>query len=476
MPNLRISHRLWLWLLLAIPAFAIAIPRQTSAQDDLPPSAIILDPDITFYSWPYPRISPDGKWVAYVSKGFVCVCNATAPKPRQIMEVPHSYTWPHFKIGDGSIAQEGTFAELSRSRGRDEYRNLHAQVTHTIHGLDWTNDSKGFVFGVQSYDAAVKKSTYDCYYASISDALTELVHIVSDPQPRGIAAGILTEDRKLLVSGGMAGASERYRPLIWDVKENRPRATPFLNLVPSPTSGRWIAIEKDTRQLVITDENFDVVKRFEEFCPSRSFGFKLDWSPNERFAILRNQIGFDHYSNWEGFWIDLQSGLKRELEGNYMDEQFTFTGNGGEFFRAGTTGEKSKHISGNVSTGTHITMLPGDASSPPKDIWIYELNRDAKRPGAFTNDPTGFLPVHFDPTSNLFTVRLVRPTGEKPSWVWHLMDRDGNKWPLPGRDNGAYASPYDIIGFADSGKCVIAYNKKQLFSISIAAIKDPAKN
>lgn len=60
--------------------------------DDLPPEAKVLDPDILFYSDSNPIVSPDGKWEAYISKGFVCVCNIDDPHPRQLLEVPHSRT------------------------------------------------------------------------------------------------------------------------------------------------------------------------------------------------------------------------------------------------------------------------------------------------------------------------------------------------------------------------------------------------
>ena len=33
--------------------------------------ATVLDGDIYFYSWPYPTVSPDGQWVAYISQGYV---------------------------------------------------------------------------------------------------------------------------------------------------------------------------------------------------------------------------------------------------------------------------------------------------------------------------------------------------------------------------------------------------------------------
>jgi hypothetical protein len=64
----------------------------SAAVPELPAAATILDPDIYLYGLPYPSISPDGNWVAYVSKGFVCVCNVKKPAPRQIREVPNSYT------------------------------------------------------------------------------------------------------------------------------------------------------------------------------------------------------------------------------------------------------------------------------------------------------------------------------------------------------------------------------------------------
>jgi hypothetical protein len=131
---------------------------------------------------------------------------------------------------------------------------------------------------------------------------------------------------------------------------------------------------------------------------------------------------------------------------------------------------KSKFFSGDIATGTHLTMLPGDATSAPKDVWKFEINREGKKPGAFTNSPTGFLPVYFDPTSRLFTVRLTRAAGEKPGWNWHLLDANGNRWRFPGRDNGAYVSPYEIAGFADSGKKIVAYDSSRLFALPVSSI------
>ena len=67
-------------------------------------------------------------------------------------------------------------------------------------------------------------------------------------------------------------------------------------------------------------------------------------------------------------------------------------------------------------------------------------------------------------------MHLTRAAGEKPGWIWHLMDRDGNKWRFPGRDNGAYISPYDVAGFADNGKKIVAYDSTRLFTLPVSAI------
>jgi hypothetical protein len=454
---------------IAFIAIAISIARVAiAAEQGLPKTTKILDPDIIFYDRPQPTISTDGQWVAYVSKGYVCICNVADPKPIQLFEVPNS--WTHLLARPEYVDTRWDSGALYRAIGKEGYQNLSAKVTSTICGIRWTHDSQAVVFGVQSNTTTPMKASYDIWYVNTEGKSSNLSHVGPESLTPAVCDAILTRDRRFLVASGYK------RALIWDVAANKPRATPFLTLVPSSTSGRWIGVEKDTRQLVITDENFDVVKRFEEYRPARSFGFKLDWSPNERFAIWRNQIGFDYFSNWEGFWIDLDSGKKRELEGRFIDEQFAFTGKGGEFFRAGATAAKSKHgIGGDLTIGTHITMFPGNATSQAKDVWRYNIDRDGSKPGAFTNRPIGFPSVRFDPSCNLFIIGLTRPAGEKPGWIWHLIDRDGNKWPFPGRDNGAYYSPYQVVGFADGGKSIIAYDDKRLFSLPVAAIKGDAK-
>jgi hypothetical protein len=434
----------------------------------LPGPTTILDPDIYLYSWPYPSISPDGNWVAYVSKGFVCVCNVSKPAPRQIREVPNSYTWPHLIVSDGDTSKTGTFESLSRGLSRERYIELHAQISRTVYGLNWVHDSSGFVFGIQEYDVKKKQATYDVYFVSVSGEVANLAHISPDARVRAITAGVLTSDRKFLVSPVDAASSERYRPLIWNVKESKPRATPFLYLTPSTTSDRWLGIEKDTKQLVITDENFEVIKRFDETMPNKSFGLRIEWSPDERFLIWRNQIGFDYYSNWEGFWLDLQTGEKRNLDGWFMGEQIAFTGRGGEFFRFGADGGPHKLMSGNQITGSHFTFIP-NGKAPPHDVFRFVVDPTRLKSDELASLP-GSPPLRMNSDGSLFVINFPRVSDGRADTAWYLINREGKKWHFPGTRTGESISPCQIAGFADNGKNIVAYDSTRLFALPVLAI------
>jgi hypothetical protein len=408
----------------------------------LPPAAKILDPEIIFHGRPYPVISPDGKWVAYFSRGFVCAANVRGGDARRLFEILDSWT-----------------PLLARS-----------EIKNTIFELQWTQESDGVVFGVQSYDDTKTLSRFEVWLVSLNDTQKKLAHEEHDIELRGLGyRSVLTRDRKYLVA-----TSHWPRPLIWDLATNGPRATPFLTLTPSTTSGRWIGIEKDTRQLVLLDESFAVTTRIDEFLPSRSFGVGLDWSPDENFVICRNQVGFDHFSNWEGFWLNLDTGEKRHLEGRFMDEQIAFTGRGGEFFRCGQDGVRSKSMSGDQITGAHLTIVP-EGNGPPRDIWRINVDPNGPKPGLLTNRP-GNPPLRMSLDGKLFAIGLPRPAGERSGVIWHLINRDGATWRLPGADTNTFMGPYQVVGFAQNSQTIVAHDEKRLFAIPLSAIQTAENN
>lgn len=443
-------------LILSMPPLLLAA--------DLPKDATVLDGDIYFYSWPYPSISPDGQWVAYISQGYVFVCNVNEPARRRIMEVPDSWTWPNFVAGNGDSKSKGTFQSLSHGREREEYQNVLAQVTKTIHGLIWKYDSKGFVFGIQDQAAAAS----DGYFTTVDGKITKIVHVDATTKTRTAIVGTLSRDGRFLVSPGSMQHQGIYRPIIWNIAENKPRATCFLYLLPSTTSDRWLGVEKDTQQLVIADKNFEVVQRFNETRSEKTYGFELKWSPDERFVIWRNQIGFDYYSNWEGFWMDLKTGEKKELVGHLMAEQIFFTGRGGEFVRCGQDGERSKLISGSQVTGAHLTIDPG-GKGQPKDIWRVTVDPPDRSPALITH-LAGIDPLRTSTDTNLFAIALPKKDDKRAQGLWHLMNRAGRMWKFPGGDSGEYMTPYELVGFADNGQKVIAYDSSRLFSIPVSSV------
>ena len=115
-----IRHRFgWLWTVLVL---ATQVSAAEETQFALPADAKILDPDVIIYGGPAPVISPDGNWVAYVSRGFVCVSNVSAGEPKRLYEVPGS--WSHLLALPENEFADGDFGTLARSFSRDDYRRM----------------------------------------------------------------------------------------------------------------------------------------------------------------------------------------------------------------------------------------------------------------------------------------------------------------------------------------------------------------
>ncbi len=436
---------------------ATLLPTAVAA-DGLPATATVLDNKVIMYMRPVPLVSPNGQYVAYVNRGWVCVAEIEAGTSRRLVEVPD--VWSHVLASLPGTEDGGDADSLTHLLKADKRK---APVQAEIRSFEWTADSQAVVFGVHSYDDDKKTAQVHIWRAPLVGEPQEIASSEHPLTTRRWPGDMLTRDGRFLV-----GNFGRRRALIWDVATNKPRATPFLYLAPSPTSGRWIGVEKDTRQLVVVDEGFKIIERYEEILPENQYGsFDMIWSPDERFVLWRQQIGFDYYSNWVGCRFDLDSGERQIFTGDYMKEKIMFTGHRGEFLRVGA-GNRSGVI-GELYNEAYIGLVP-DGRVHLRRLWYQR--EDAQKVLSGERWLGRSSVVTWSPNLELFTVGLPRqegPFGE----VMHLADRQRHLWKLPGDDSGRYVSPYHVAGFALDGKSIIAYDDACLFALPVTAIQTP---
>jgi hypothetical protein len=445
------------WALSLVIAVAANSSLLAAESIELPAGSRVLDPDILLEEAPV--ISPDGRWIAYFSKGWMCIASLAGGDVQRIIEVKETRS---FALDRLRHARDVPSEELNRYAEVDKY------ATHDIFDLHWTNDSNAIVFGISSPDIANDTAVTDIWLARPDGSKERIVHIgdnqlVRRAWPPGMK---LSQNKKFLVF-----TRHHPRPLIWNVAANRPQATPYLAMAPSSTSGRWLAVEKDTRQLVVVDEEFNVSKRVDEFVPRSPVSDRvvLHWSHDEQHVIWRIQIGFDHYSNWEGCRIDLHTKQRRILTGDYMDEEIHFTGRDGEFLRIGARGVQGRS-SGLMPSGAYVHIVPPGAWYPNR-LWDVHLvpGLDPERAMRLGSQaPLLKATTDFE----LFAIGLPRQEGPN-GFVYHLLDRQRRRWRLSPDVNGEHVSPYSVIGFAENGKTLIGSDDARLFAIPVAAIQTP---
>jgi hypothetical protein len=466
---MTVRHALFIAITLGLSSFACSA--------ELPSGAILLDPDIVWDLDPEPdsssgtrdpvfALSRDDKSIAYISKGAVWVCSFTSGPARKLADLPNTTT--------ALLATPENRNVWADMKNVQPWANRHMLVSKLprppvgVHSLSWTPNQDGVVFTLsEGQPSRPWTVVYQVNFISNDGVVTPISKFERNAydQPNHFTCFQLTRDKKHII------ASNGYTPMIWIAATNKPRATCFDVLAPSSTSGQFLGIEIDTRQLVMADEDFHITKRFGVTFNAQRF-VDLVWSADERYAVCREFA--EHppepwLEPWMGFRIDLTTGAKRALDGMYRSEQWMFTGRGGESVRTGKTQVVNGGY-GDGGGGTYVSLVP-DGDGDQRDIFRFVRNA-AEQQSVDWHKRGRYPGVWLSKDGGLFAVALPRDVG-KPGFRYFLFDRDGNRWPVARIDDESQAvSPYHILAIANAGRTIVACDDSRLFSIPIGKIKN----
>ncbi|MCI0335499.1 MAG: hypothetical protein L0228_20015 [Planctomycetes bacterium] len=439
---------------------------------ELPQGATVLDPDIVWDIKPdviserpdqgaY-AISPDDKWIAYISKGALWKSSVTVAPAKKLVDLPDTKTvflaMPEFRAAWREIPKHERHSDRHILLGKLP-RNM-----IEVCSLAWTPSQDGLVYGLRRrWQSNAETARHDVLHVSTTGVVTALATIFRErfEEPHELLTFHVTRDRKYVIT------STGYTPLIWDIASRKPLATSFDRLVPSATSGRFLGVEIDTRQLVIADETFTVTKRFDvTFKPQRACD--LVWSADERFAICRTRL--EHPSEkWVGVRIDLETGKKRPLAGLFFSERWAFTGHQGEVIRTGKSQDFFGVYADGGAGGTYISVVP-DGDADQRDIARFA--RPRKEYQTHWRDRGPYPPVRLSRDCELFAMAFPREL-QNPGYRYYLVDREGKRWPLaPHDDETQHVSPFYVVAIANGGHTILACDDTRLFSIPVATVKE----
>lgn len=308
----------------------------------------------------------------------------------------------------------------------------------------WGPEGKSVLFTVSKEDKknARSKKESKTFLFSKKGELSELASSKKHPGFGGKCH--LTNDRRFLV---FAAAP---RPLIWDIRTNRPHATPFEKLVPSSTSKHWIGIEKDTKQLVHVNEKWHVIERTPYFFSEFALVETLQWSDDEQFILLKGHLErTDALQPPKNVWLNLKTEHRHEfasINGYQGQESLHFLDTNGEFVRAGVLNAYNGRNSSQIASVNFAEVIKPPIESMERS-WRWESRSWSHRPT---------LPIWSDDATRFAYVDAHHEV--------IVVDREKRSTQLP-RANGT--NPQQIVGFALGGKALVVRSRDKLFLFNL---------
>ncbi len=438
----------------------------TAAPGVLPSDATVLDSDIV---WDVANpdsfaISPDGQQIAYISKGALWVCRVDAGLPTRLAELPNTIT--------AILAEPENQQQRDLANGSPHtpgFRSFSGPVyldKHYVISLAWTPNQDGVVYAVRKrLRENSPVAAYHVMHASLTGIVKEIAIIEGQfGVPNEYTTSFhVTPGRQFVVAAA-------YVPLIWDVHAARPKVTPYDYLVPSSTSGRFLGIEIDTRQLVLVNENFAIVERYAPTFPVDQ-RVEMTWSDDERYVVCHTYRPYAS-REWDGFRLDLTTGAQGPEYSGVANDRFIFTGNDSEVVRLGVEPVRQGGRA-NGSDGSFIAMT---AHGADEEKTIHRFTGFSREPEK-GRKRRGYPPIVANRDASLFAMALPRPNDRRAGFHYHLIDRAGKLTPLSPKGDATYNTPYYPLAFVDGDRIVARWGST-LFSLPIAVVaaNDEANN
>lgn len=447
-----------LWV--AVVLFSIA---SLPAAAELPAAATILDGDL---AWDVANsesfsISPDGKQVAYISGGALWACSLTHGPPKKLVDLPQSITAYLVMPGNEPIREQA--AGMPLTPAYEPISGIWRELV-MVFSVAWSPTGDGVYYTART---RLKDNSTLASFKVMHVSLDGNVKQIADIQREYTVDHESQMSFRVTADSSYVVVSNYGVPLIWNTAKNKPRATCFDYLIPSSTSGRWLGVEIDSRELVLTDENLNIVQRFEVFFPQER-RCELFWSRDERYAVCLTHL--EHPSDkTEGVRFDLQTATQTQLNPGVIRDRFYFTGRGGELVRLGITGIPPKGL-GDGSYGAYISILPdGDA----KETEVIRFGGRPRTPTAW-RDQRAYPAMLGNPNGTLFAMALPRPESQAAGFHYHLVERNGQTWTFQPEVDAPYNTPFYPLAFVDEGRAILARDGKTLFTLPVSSIQQDA--
>jgi hypothetical protein len=317
----------------------------------------------------------------------------------------------------------------------DELANRRSLQTVALH---WNNASDRifYVFNLATEYSRNPRFNLDAYASSRRERGTKLTTISSDKRWTKNHNIRLTEDATHVVG-------TRPDPVfLWNIAAGQFAVCCFDILVPSATSDRWLGVEIDTRQLVIVDKNFEIIRRVEYFFTSL-WAIHLSWSPDERYASVTPSQPL----KMQSLRVDLHTGEAEPIAVDYYESlSLAFTGNDGELFYTRSAGRKNRHI---------VTTIPMSGETPR-----FNFEHTYSRFSVVPSADFRYVAV----AEGVFQADERQPS----SFRWQIVDETGAAW-LLAKEDGLLAS-YVVLGFANNGQTIVAYGDEQIVTMPLKCI------